>query len=292
MYDSEVGFDARALGNVLAQLEAAPCSVATIVEIVPRLVCELGFDRALLSRVDDGLWTSTSAYIVDDPEWAERINEAGSTVPERLVPGLFETEIVRRREALLVTGVQGEHRVHRRIAEASQSRSYVAAPIVSRGRVVGLLHADRYLQRRDTSEADKDLLVAFSHGLELALSRATMKDRLEALEQRMSDLLAGLRSVQADVHEVGLGGVPEHPFDQALSSPLHAPASARNLTDREREVFELMVEGKTNSAIAAELFIAESTVKRHVKHILRKMRARNRSEAISVWFQTQNPPRP
>lgn len=281
------GSDVRSLGEVLALLEAAPCSVAELVALIPRLVCALGFDRALLSRVDRGAWTSESAYIVDDPEWAEQINLAGREQPQPLDPGLFETEVVRRREALVVTDVQGEHRVHRRIADASRSRSYVAAPIVSNGRVVGLLHADRYLQGRDPSEADKDLLVAFARAVPLALSRATMAERLRAVERSMANALVGLRSTTADLHDVQLDAAPAQ-FVGPPTATTPAPPPAEGLTDREKQVFELMAEGRTNAAIARELFIAESTVKRHVKHILRKLRARNRSEAIAQWFQTLN----
>ena len=48
-------------------------------------------------------------------------------------------------------------------------------------------------------------------------------------------------------------------------------------TEREREVLELMVAGATNSTIAERLVITEGTVKSHVKHILRKLGAVNRS---------------
>lgn len=277
-----------ALSSALAQLDAAPCSVSDIVAIVPRLVCELGFDRALLSRIEDGAWTTAGVHIVGDPEWAMQIHAIGNAVPQKLVPGLLETAMVRDREALLVTDVQRDPRVHRRLAEATRSHSYVAAPIVSRGRVVGLLHADRYLQCRDITTDDKDLLIAFSHGVQLALSRATMKERIQAIEQRMSDAVAALRTAASANSDVGFGDAMSHAFDQTRASPLLTPSAGTNLTEREWQVFELMVEGKTNSTIAAELFIAESTVKRHVKHILRKLRARNRSEAIALWFQAQN----
>ena len=57
--------------------------------------------------------------------------------------------------------------------------------------------------------------------------------------------------------------------------------SAVELTEREAEVFELMVTGATNQAIADRLVITEGTVKSHVKHILRKYGAVNRAQAIA-----------
>ena len=57
------------------------------------------------------------------------------------------------------------------------------------------------------------------------------------------------------------------------------------LTAREREVMELVSTGATNSEIGAALVISESTVKSHVKHILRKLRAANRAEAVARYFR-------
>jgi DNA-binding NarL/FixJ family response regulator len=55
------------------------------------------------------------------------------------------------------------------------------------------------------------------------------------------------------------------------------PASV--LTRRERDVFDLLTSGLTNREIAQRLFISEATAKVHVRHILRKLGARTRTEA-------------
>jgi len=54
------------------------------------------------------------------------------------------------------------------------------------------------------------------------------------------------------------------------------------LSPREVEVFAVLCEGKSNKAIARRCGITEATVKVHVKAILRKLKARNRTEA-AVW---------
>jgi DNA-binding NarL/FixJ family response regulator len=43
------------------------------------------------------------------------------------------------------------------------------------------------------------------------------------------------------------------------------------LTDRERDVLELMAEGLTNSGIAKRLFLSERTVEAHVRHLFTKL---------------------
>jgi LuxR family maltose regulon positive regulatory protein len=53
------------------------------------------------------------------------------------------------------------------------------------------------------------------------------------------------------------------------------------LTTREREVLELMTAGMSNPAIAAQLVVSIDTVKKHVSHILDKLGARNRTEAVT-----------
>ncbi|MBV9313087.1 MAG: helix-turn-helix transcriptional regulator [Pseudonocardia sp.] len=61
----------------------------------------------------------------------------------------------------------------------------------------------------------------------------------------------------------------------------------RGLTRREIEVLRLMAVSDTNSRIARRLVISEGTVKSHVKHILRKLRAANRAEAVSRWLRME-----
>lgn len=54
----------------------------------------------------------------------------------------------------------------------------------------------------------------------------------------------------------------------------------RPLTEREKQILDLMRKGRKNREIAIELSIAESTVHKHVQNIFEKLHARNRTEAI------------
>jgi NarL family two-component system response regulator LiaR len=63
------------------------------------------------------------------------------------------------------------------------------------------------------------------------------------------------------------------------------------LTEREREVLALLVEGLSNAEIAGRLVVSIATVKFHVRGILSKLGVTNRSEAIALAWQQNLVPR-
>ena len=62
--------------------------------------------------------------------------------------------------------------------------------------------------------------------------------------------------------------------------------SVDTLTERELEVLRLMATGRSNGEIAAELFLGEATVKTHVGHVLAKLSARDRVQAVVVAYES------
>jgi NarL family two-component system response regulator LiaR len=63
------------------------------------------------------------------------------------------------------------------------------------------------------------------------------------------------------------------------------PELGYDLTEREREVLALMVEGRTNPQIADRLVVSRSTVKFHVSSVLSKLGAASRTEAVALALQ-------
>ncbi len=61
---------------------------------------------------------------------------------------------------------------------------------------------------------------------------------------------------------------------------IHAPQAPSPLTNRELTVLRLVARGLSNRGIGARLYLSETTVKFHVRNIMRKLDATSRAEAV------------
>jgi len=100
---------------------------------------------------------------------------------------------------------------------------------------------------------------------------ATRKDQRAPVRDIHPRYLAAL------VRACGQAGAAPPPR-QATAAP---PGMAEPLTDREVEVLRLLAAGRSNQRIAHDLVVALDTVKKHVTHILGKLGAANRTEAVA-----------
>lgn len=106
---------------------------------------------------------------------------------------------------------------------------------------------------RDFSERDRAVL-------ELLRPHLYHLDAQTALRRQLAEALREQESGKRD------GGVYDH------------------LTRREREIVELVAEGKTNAEVAARLWVAPSTVKKHLEHIYAKLGVGRRAAVASVHY--------
>ncbi|PYE11695.1 regulatory LuxR family protein [Williamsia limnetica] len=248
-------------------------SIATSSNLAQQICMELvetaDFTRATYSTLTPEGWEPQIAY----PRQATS-DPISDVAP---VATSAEERCVRTRSVIIFDQVEA----------IRSSETYVVSPIVINDRVIGLLHA--YQQFPLVADSDGAALLALYTSTFVTVNeREAWTHRVWMQRQIVSDLASEL------IHrsEVHLSG------DLALDAPDFAhirPVERTDVADmsssldalltaRETEVMHLIVAGSSNADIAEKLFITVETVKSHVKKILRKLGAVNRSEAISLYL--------
>ena len=266
---------------------------AALLDQAPRELCKsCGFDRAVLSRVEGSEWILESGWFEGDPDWgAQFVNEARANTRVHLDHMLLETDMVRRRAPALVLDAQNDPRTFKPLMRPAKVRSYVSAPIMPQNRVIGFVHADHYFSDRTVDLADRDVLWTFAEGFGHVYERAILLERLRSQREQVRQMMESTSGIMGELcdAEIRLDRAgSESGVVARTAAAMFIPPEPRVdslLTKREVEVLSLMAGGATNAAIAEQLVISEGTVKSHVKHILRKLRAANRAEAVSRYLR-------
>jgi DNA-binding CsgD family transcriptional regulator len=246
-----------------------------------------GVQRVLLSRVRDGVW---SPWKLHDSHGIDAATAAWMGTTAIALEDLpLEATVSATGRAATVTDAAGDERVHQPLRRLMQWESFVVAPIAPAGQVLGLLHADRLTESRSVDDDDRDLLWAFAEGLGRIHERATVLERFESQRTLIREATVATESIMSSLHGeidlVRLVGRQQPPSANTddLSEDQSLTALDEQLTPRERDVLTLMLKGHANAAIAERLAVTRSTVKSHVRSILRKLGAVNRAEAISRY---------
>jgi DNA-binding NarL/FixJ family response regulator len=126
--------------------------------------------------------------------------------------------------------------------------------------------------RAETPDARVIMLTTFEGDVEIqrALKAGARGYLLKSTPP--NELVETIRHVYA-----GKKGIPSH-----IAAHLAEHVSDDDLTGREIEVLRHVAEGNRNRDIADKLFISEETVKVHIKHIMDKLNASDRTQAVAI----------
>ncbi|MEU2351197.1 response regulator transcription factor [Modestobacter sp. NPDC049651] len=137
-------------------------------------------------------------------------------------------------------------------------------------------------------------VLVLSQWVEQLYARELMASGDGAMGYLLKDRVADVRSFVAAVHQVADGGTV---LDPQVVSAVLAAADRRSaidvLTPREREVLELMAQGRSNAAIAGLLVVTEKAVGKHINNIFSKLglpvdaEDNRRVLAVLRWLQAR-----
>lgn len=283
-----------ALGAVrvaLARLRGARSLAALMSRATEELCGTCGFDRAMIWRVDGAEAIAESVCMPRDPQFAREVLDYARAHPPKLRHLMIETEMLRRGAAALILDAAENPRVHMPFVDLVKTTSYVAAPIMPQGRVIGFLHADLADSERRPDELDREVLRTFAEAFGYAVERTILLERLQAQRDHVAQLMRSAHEVTSMLSSVSVELVAAEdvigpPTSLTSGEPGLAPATdfGRTLTRREVDVMQIVATGASNARIADQLVITEGTVKCHVRSILRKLHCANRGEAISRYL--------
>ena len=126
--------------------------------------------------------------------------------------------------------------------------------------------------RNEFPEARVIMLSTFEGDVEIQRSLTAGARGYMLKSMPPAELVTVIRQVYA--------GKKRIPADVAAHLAEHV--GEESLTDRERDVLQHIAEGNRNREIAEHLFISEETVRVHVKHILEKLGASDRTQAVAI----------
>lgn len=113
-------------------------------------------------------------------------------------------------------------------------------------------------------------------------SEAGIRRAIEAGAHGYLLMTSQLETVAQAVRSIYLGGTA---FDPTVAAKMMNGLRYPRLTHREHDVLRLLLLGLSNKVLAARMGISTETIKTHVKSLLRKLSATNRSHAVSVARQ-------
>jgi len=263
----------------------------TLGELLAIASCEAprlcGFDRGVVLSVVDGYLSSNEMDALDDPA-SDALRRHCQVQPIAILPASEEAEVIRRAQG----GRRERTTAGSVAAQALGLQEYALAAVVPEFHALALVVLDR--RQPAVREDDRAVVELFAHLLGLAIIRVVLRVRIRELSHEIRHLTASANALMHEAQEAPIAlttDLGQGPIFTAAGQRGAAPSSALTelLSERERAIAALMVEGRSNRDIGEELHVAPDTVKAHVARVLRKLGASNRVEAVARYIELQRP---
>lgn len=243
---------------------------------------ELGFARALILTVAGGELVAAGTHALLDPDsdrlrrrvQAQPVALVAGTLEHRLVRGSTSTRRAREPESLLAAGLGLEH--------------YALGVVAPEEHALALLVVDRPGEPLDA--LDRAMVVSLAATIGITLEHLVLHGRMAEVSMELRALTSSAQALMTEVLHAPVTIPTERRDNTTFPRPGAGAAPARGrarelLTDREIDVAGLLVQGRSNREIAAELIISQATVKDCIVRIRRKLQATNRVDAAARYLQ-------
>lgn len=265
--------------------QTAPEAVLRVAGDAARAHC--GFDRAIVGVVRDDLVVAADGALADGGSEALRCRLRAAPVAVRA--GSAEKEMT-----LAPDDVRRAAGRPSALAEALELRHDALGAVAPDGQVLAFLILDRGEVPVD------DLALAAVAGLAFAaaaaLQRVVTQGRLSEVAADLQFMLTSGRALIQEATRAPVALPVSHgrhgtAFRSETPGGSHHELSALEavLSPRELQVLRLLADGRSTKQIAEQLFVSPETVRMHVKHVLRKTNAANRTEAVARYLRAAAP---
>ena len=269
-----------ALSALQRRLSAAPTVGALLARasVEGSQVC--GFDRGVVLSVGEGRLSASGTDAVEDPA-SDELRRRSLAISIPLAPGSEEVEVIRRAEGLrparpATSGL---------LREALGLEHYALAAVIPESRAVALLVLDR--SEPPVTDDDLGAVELFAHLLSVAVERVVLRLRMSELSTEFRHLTASAHALIQEALEAPVALTTDFGHGPVFAAAGQQPAPpgglSELLSEREREIANLMVRGRSNREIGEELHLSPETIKAHVARLVRKLGASNRVEAVATY---------
>lgn len=257
------------LQRVLQAAESPAELLSRAVDIVDAL---LDFDRAIVLVAREGTLATANSLPVSDAR-SDRLRRMALVGPVPIAGALPEE-------------LGAGSLTHARIGEILELEEFVVCPLHVGERGFGVLVVDRAHGAADLLERAE--LAAVAAAVSFALEHVTFRSRLIHLRTDLKYLAASGQGLMSEVF-----ADPSMPFERrhlgGFGSDFGQNGGSADgqplFVGRERDVLELLIDGRSNREIAHRLMVSPETVKDYVTRIMRKLDASNRVEAVSRYLR-------